>query len=131
VQFLLNMNLPRELGRRLTGSGHACRYAGDVGLSRSADMVLVQEARDRAEVILTHDLDYGNLLAFSGAAGPSVVIFRVSNTSPSRLLSRLTAVLPVVEEALQEGAIVVVEDASVRVRRLPLEHPDSHSEVAT
>jgi hypothetical protein len=45
----------------------------------------------------------------------------VANTHPSRLLARLTAVLPEVERALAQGAIVVVEAAAARVRRLAIE----------
>jgi predicted nuclease of predicted toxin-antitoxin system len=120
VKFLLNMNLPRELGRHLASLGHACRHAGDIGLARAEDSVIVAEARRAQETVLTHDLDYGNLLAFSGEASPSVVIYRLANTLTSNLLQRLVAAWSQIESPLQEGAIVVIEDASVRIRRLPI-----------
>jgi hypothetical protein len=53
----------------------------------------VAEAKRTREVIITHDLDYGAVLAFSGKDAPSVIIVRMANTRPDRLLSRLTAVL--------------------------------------
>jgi len=121
LRFLLNMNLPRELGRRLSSSGHACRHAGDVGLSAAADERIVAEAKRTREVIITHDLDYGTILAFSGEDAPSVIIIRMAKSHPDRLLARLSAVLPEVERALAQGAIVVLEDAAARVRRLPIE----------
>src|SRR5439155_12530381 len=74
VKFLLNVNTPRALGRRLLADGHACRHAADAGLGRAPDEAIVQEARANGEVILTNDLDYGHLLAFSGLETPSVVI---------------------------------------------------------
>ena len=32
MKFLLNMNLPRELGRRLIQHGYECRHAANIGL---------------------------------------------------------------------------------------------------
>jgi predicted nuclease of predicted toxin-antitoxin system len=120
LKFLLNMNLPRELGRRLATCGHTWRHVGDIGLAAAADEQIVAEARQTREVILTHDLDYGAILAFSGEDAPSVITFRTVNTLPDHLLTRLNAVLPDIETALAQGAIVSLEDAAARVRRLPI-----------
>jgi len=68
------MNLSRELGRLLEIQGHAWRHARDAGLGEATDSTIVEIAKANGEVILTHDLDYGHLLAFSGDARPSVVI---------------------------------------------------------
>jgi len=74
MRFLLNMNGPRGLGRRLTESGHVYRHVGDIGMARARDSAIVEKARESGEVIVTHDLDYGYLLAFSGQQSPSVII---------------------------------------------------------
>jgi predicted nuclease of predicted toxin-antitoxin system len=120
MRFLLNLNVPRELGRRLGALGHQCRHAGDIGLARASDVEIVEEARRRREVIVTHDLDYGDLLAFSGEPGPSVVLLRLHNVHPANLLDRISGAWPEIEGPLSEGAIVVLEDATHRIRRLPL-----------
>ncbi len=120
MKFLLNMNLPRLLGEGLQGAGHEFRHAGDVGLSRADDAAIVAAARNAGEVILTHDLDYGHLLAFSGESRPSVVIFRTRNGQPTYLFQRFQSVWNEIGPALQRGAIVIVEDGSVRVRDLPI-----------
>src|SRR3990170_4790345 len=122
VRFLLNMNVPRELGSRLRGRGHEFRHAGDIGLSRAADSTILLRAKESGETLVTHDLDYGNLLAFSGDKSPSVIIFRLRNTHPDTLDRRVTRAWPEIEAALSGGAIVVLEDAAVRIRRLPVEH---------
>ncbi|MCS7065371.1 MAG: DUF5615 family PIN-like protein [Fimbriimonadales bacterium] len=100
--------------------GHACRHVGDIGLGQANDWNIIQEARNSGEIILTHDLDYGTLLAFSGDVAPSVIIFRLRNVSVDNLLKRLAESLPSVQSDLAQGAIVVIEDALVRVRRLPI-----------
>lgn len=120
MKFLLNMNLPRTLVRLLSSAGHECRHAGDIGLSRSSDMMIIEEARAKGEVIITHDLDYGHLLAFSGETTPSVIIFRLRNTHPNNLFAQIIGAWPKIEKPLLEGAIVVLEDAGIRIRELPI-----------
>jgi len=71
MKWLLNMNIPRRLKRFLELAGQECRHVGDIGLEHANDWDIVQEAAQQNEVILTHDLDYGRLLAFSW---PSVVL---------------------------------------------------------
>ena len=124
MRFLLNMTVPRGLGRRLAAHGHECRHVGDIGMARASDAAIVEEARGNQEIIVTHDLDYGHLLAFSGKPVPSVVIFRLRNTHPDSLLVRLVGTWPEIEKPLLEGAIVVVEDAAFRIRRLPITRQD-------
>jgi predicted nuclease of predicted toxin-antitoxin system len=125
MRFLLNMNVPRVLGLRLTAAGHGCRHAGDIGLAHAQDVAILGEARTQGEVIVTHDLDYGHLLAFSGNPSPSVVIFRLRNTHPDNLFARMTSSWEEIERPLSEGAIVVLEDATVRIRRLPIKSQES------
>ena len=69
---------------------------------------------------MTHDLDYGHLLAFSGEAGPSVVTLRVRDTDPDALFRRLVESWSAIEGSLRNGAIVTIEDAAVRIRPLPI-----------
>ena len=114
------MNMPPSVCDGLQRLGYEAVHAQDLGLSRATDEAIVLEARTRKQIIVTHDLDFGRILAVEGASTPSVVILRVGNTHPSHLLSLLGQYLPVVASDLTRGAIVLVEDASVRVRALPV-----------
>lgn len=120
MKFLLNMNLPRQLGKRLTEAGHPSRHVADLGMACADDLEIVEEARRSEETILTHDLDYGHLLAFEGARHPSVVIFRLRNTHPSHLFTQLMTAMTDVEGPLTKGAIVVFEEGRLRIRPLPI-----------
>lgn len=120
MKFLLNMNVPRRLAVSLMARGHSCRHVGDIGMSRASDEAILREARVHQEVIITHDLDYGHLLALSGESAPSVMIFRLRNTHPDNLFAQMMRVWAEIEGPLQRGAIVVLEDAALRVRPLPI-----------
>ena len=120
MKFLLNMNIPRRIGKQLADEGHIYRHAGDIGMAQASDSEIVEEARRNKEVIVTHDLDYGRLLAFFGRSTPSVIIFRLRNTHPDNLLSRIIGTWHQIENSLSEGAIVVIEDSTLRIRKLPI-----------
>jgi predicted nuclease of predicted toxin-antitoxin system len=114
------MNVPRQLGRQLTNQGHLCRHVGDIGMARAQDTAIIEEAKRNQEVIVTHDLDYSHLLAFSGESKPSVIIFRLRNTNPNNLFDRIMKIWPEIQQPLLNGSIVVVEDAVARIRNLPI-----------
>jgi len=120
VKFLLNMNVPPALGPMLSAEGHEWRHAADLGMSRASDAAILAEAKSRGECVATHDLDYGQLLAFSGDSAPSVLIFRLRRADSAMLHDRMRAVWREIEEGLASGAIVIVEEAATRIRRLPI-----------
>jgi len=120
MNFLLNMNMPRTLVACLVAQGHQVRHAGDVGLATASDTAIVDDARRHGEVIITHDLDYGHLLAFSGERTPSVIILRLARPSARSITKSVVNAWDQIATALQQGAIVIVEDTTIRVRNLPI-----------
>ncbi len=120
MKFLLNMNLPRALGRMLASAGHEWRHAGEIGMAHANDATIVAEAKSRGECVITHDLDYGQLLAFSGDSAPSVLIFRLRRADTKLMHERMTAAWGEIEEGLTSGAVVVIEEAATRIHRLPI-----------
>ena len=59
-------------------------------------------------------------LALTGASGPSVLQVRAQDVTPANLKDVVTAALLEHEDAIESGAIVVVDEARSRVRILPL-----------
>jgi predicted nuclease of predicted toxin-antitoxin system len=121
VKFLVDQNLSPLIALGLSEVGHDAVHTRDLGLQRASDTVVLARALDDGRIVVSADTDFGTLLATSRADGPSVVLIRrMSDRSADRLLALLLANLAPAEEALAEGAIVVLEDDRVRVRRLPL-----------
>ena len=121
MKFLLNMNVNRDMAAPLEQRGHVCRHAGDIGMARSSDSDIVAEAAQKGEIIITHDLDYGNLLAFSGAQAPSVIIIRTRDLRTNEIIKRLDSVWGEIESSLSSGAIISLSDRNLRIRNLPIE----------
>lgn len=120
MRFLLNMNVCRAVADVLGELGHECVHVRDAALISCDDAEIVESARRNDQVIVTHDLDYGDLLALGGHRQPSVIIFRLRTSFPSNLADRLRSVWEHIAPLLPKGAIVVITDTTVRVRLLPL-----------
>ena len=92
----------------------------DLNLQRADDREIVATAKASGEVIITHDLDYGYLLAFSGDLRPSVLILRQRKAHPRELYESLSRTAATWKAAVEEGAVVILEDGALRIRRLPI-----------
>ncbi len=124
VKFLLDMNVPRALGAMLASAGHNWRHVADTGMARASDAAIIAEAKSHEECVVTHDLDYGALLAFSGDSSPSILIFRMRRVEPDSMYRRIMDSWHEIEESLNRGAIVVIEESATRIRRLPVARSD-------
>nr|WP_275994480.1 DUF5615 family PIN-like protein [Argonema antarcticum] len=104
----------------LRQQGYNAVHLNEQGLDRLPDPDILEKARQEDRIVLTFDLDFGDLLAVSADVAPSVVIFRLKNTVPGFVSARLLLVISECGEDLATGAIVTVENNRYRVRRLPI-----------
>ena len=81
---------------------------------------LVRRARTDSSVLLTFDLDFGEVLATGILDKPSVIIFRLTDERADSVNQRLSTVLAEQLSALESGALILVEDTRYRVRKLPI-----------
>ena len=77
-------------------------------------------ARQASRTVLTHDLDFGDLLAASGDALPSVVLFRLPDMRPDAVNRTLDALLASHAGDIARGSFLSVGEHRVRVRALPI-----------
>lgn len=120
MKFLGNMGVSPVTIEALRQRGYDAMHLVEEGLERLPDSDILIKARMEERIILTFDLDFGDLLAASKAELPSVIIFRLQTAKPDFVLSRLLSVLSVCERELVVGTIVIIEDNRYRLRRLPI-----------
>jgi len=81
------------------------------------EAIFVRAAQDN-RIIISQDTDFGTLLVASGQKRPSVVLLRMRDGRPSTQAQALTENVERLRTDLEAGCIAVIEDASVRVRRM-------------
>ncbi len=95
-------------------------HVRDMNMHCAPDSEILEKAKSNRCIILTCDLDFGEILSASGEDCPSVIIFRLEDETPEHVNRRLAQVLSESTEALKKGAIIVVEEGRHRIRRLPV-----------
>jgi predicted nuclease of predicted toxin-antitoxin system len=74
------MGLAQSTGEYLRSLGHDAVHLRDEGLQRLPDERIVIKAQDEGRTIITHDLDFGRIVALSGDTVPSIVTLRLTET---------------------------------------------------
>jgi predicted nuclease of predicted toxin-antitoxin system len=120
MRLVVDMNLSPDWVTVLTAAGHDAVHWSTVGNIRAADREIMAWARQEHRVVFTHDLDFGTILALTQEAGPSVLQVRTQDVAPAAIGEMVVGALSRFQRELEEGAIVVLDEARQRVRILPL-----------
>ena len=120
MNFLADMGVSPRTVEFLVDLGYCAVHLNAQGLGRMKDVDIVRKAREENRIILTSDLDFGQLMAASGARLPSVIIFRLPKMSPEIVNPRLRRVLSDFRDALESGAVISVSERAARIRWLPI-----------
>ena len=121
MRFLIDQCLSTELADNLGAAGHDAAHVATYGLSRADDEQILARAAAENRVLVSADTDFGGLLASRDSVVPSVVLFRRrTRRRPDEQAAILLANLAAIEKDLDAGAIAIIEDQDVRIRRLPI-----------
>ena len=120
MKILLDTNLSPTWVRFLEENGFEAVHWSTLGERTATDAVIMGWARDRGFVVITHDLDFSALLASTEAVGPSVVQVRSQDVLPDTIGADVVRVLRDHRAALDEGAIISIDELTSRVRVLPV-----------
>src|SRR3972149_1983923 len=120
MRFLADMGVSQRVVNWLRNKNHDAIHVCKENLLRLPNGLIFEKAYSEKRILLTFDLDFGEIVALSGGRNVSVILFRLRNTRTQHVIDRLKNVLIDAGHALEHGAIVVVEEARHRIRRLPL-----------
>lgn len=121
MRFLADMGISPQTVKFLRNEGHEAAHLYEQGLHQLDDPDILIKAQQEQSILLTHDLDFGELVAASGARLPTVITFRLRNMRPDNVNRHLRAIINQHQAALNQGSIVTVTEGRIRVRPLPIE----------
>ena len=119
MRFLLDMNLPPAVAEWLQSKGHDAAHIREIGLGHLPDREVFARAAEEGRIVVTFDLDFGEIAGLAGATGATVLLLRLRLAHQDYLHQRLQATIVEAADALEAGATVVVENARIRFRRMP------------
>jgi predicted nuclease of predicted toxin-antitoxin system len=92
MRLLLDMNMPLAAAEGLRADGHDAVHLRELGLERLSDHRIVAYAGTENRMLITCDLDFGDIVGSSRDARSSVVLLRLKSLRHSRLRQRLAVV---------------------------------------
>jgi predicted nuclease of predicted toxin-antitoxin system len=120
MKLVVDMNLsPRWVSFLGEADVEAIHWSG-IGAANAPDSTIMSYARLNGLIVLTHDLDFGAILAATRGAAPSVVQIRSENVSPDAIGLQVIAALQQMGPELEEGALLTIDPKQTRMRLLPL-----------
>lgn len=121
MKFLIDNNLFPLLAEGLKAAGHDAVHLRDLGMQAAPDPTVLQRAQVDERVLVSADTDFGGLLSRSRATGPSVLLIRrLAGRRAAEQSAIILANLDQIAEDLTAGAVVVIGDDWIRIRRLPM-----------
>ena len=120
MRFLADMGVSLRVAAWLREQGHDVVHLRDEGLQKLPNGAIFEKAVSERRVVLTFDLDFGEIVAQAKGQIVGVVLFRLNDATTPFVIRRLARVLDDVGGELQGGAIVVVEDSRHRLRKTPI-----------
>lgn len=121
MRFLLDMGIAQSVALWLKSLGHDAVHLNDEALYKLPDNFILEKAVKESRVILTTDMDFGQLLAFNKSIQASVIQFRTSTFTPSEIRRKLELFFEEFSDhPLMGHFLITIEDARIRHRKLPI-----------
>jgi predicted nuclease of predicted toxin-antitoxin system len=121
MKLLVDMNLSPRWVEVLTAANIESAHWSRLGAGNAPDAEIMAYARAHNYVVLTHDLDFGAILAATHGDKPSVVQIRSGELNPEAIGHFVITALTQMADELEAGALLTLDPGKSRLRVLPLQ----------
>jgi len=120
MRLLVDMNMSPRWADALRDLGFDAVHWSTLGDPASPDDEIMRYAAAHGYVVLTRDIDFSTILAATGGLGPSVVHLRRQDRFGVESAAHVASAMRQVEQDLHSGAVLSINGARLRLRRLPI-----------
>ncbi|MEE8060166.1 MAG: DUF5615 family PIN-like protein [Pseudomonadales bacterium] len=122
MRAFLDQGLPYSTVQHLKAAGWDVIHTVDVNMEQATDRSIIEYARETGRFCVTLDADFHSIIAVDNTVDPSVIRIRQEGLKGADVADLLLAIYPEIGKDLEAGALVVVTDKTVRIRRLPVQN---------
>ncbi len=116
MRFKIDENLHEDVAEKLRERGHDARTVFDEGLRGYPDPEIADAARREERVMVTLDLDFGNIREYPPEDYRGLIVLRVVNQGRAHVLRVMERVLAVLDCVPLDGHLWIVSEGGIRVR---------------
>lgn len=120
MKLLVDMNISPTLCDQLRQNGYEAIHWSKIGDPKARDSEILRYAAENDFVVVTHDLDFGAILAVTAAGFPSVIQIRMQDVLSTEFITTLLKALKEFQDVLISGALIVIDHRRAKARVLPL-----------
>lgn len=120
MRFLLDQGLPYSTGKTLRAAGWDVVHTVDLGMQRTSDRKIIDYARRENRCCVTYDADFHSIIALENATGPSPIRIRQEGLTGPQVADLILKIYPQIKSALEKGAMISVNENTLRIRLLPV-----------
>jgi predicted nuclease of predicted toxin-antitoxin system len=93
----------------------------DYGLQAAEDKKIFSLAETENRILISSDTDFGTIIALWRKNKPSIILFRRGlDRRPEKQVALLLSNLSIIQDPLEQGAVVVFEQTRLRIHTLPI-----------
>jgi predicted nuclease of predicted toxin-antitoxin system len=118
MKFLADMGISPVTVAWLNRHGHDAKHLFEERLHRLTDREIFEKAQNENRIVLTTDLDFGEIALSTSSSKLSIIIFRQQDRTPSSINKHLGNVITTAKAELERGAIIIVQEGRFRIRYL-------------
>ena len=116
LAFKVDENLPEDVAAAFRDAGYEASTATSQGLAGVDDARLSEVVRREGRVLVTLDVDFGDIRAYPPDEYSGIIVLRVMKQDKARILAAIRRMLPLLVTEAVTRRLWVVEEHAVRVR---------------